>query len=333
MKKIFPVSLLGLVAATLWMPITSVNAAGTSIEERVQRLERMTENPVLLQLSRRLGEQQREIQELHDAIDRLKRDLRNARHESDKRYKETDDRLSVLESGAGVNRQNSSMVSPTLELPVKSSKIQLEKTAQAGHALSSSTRDASLTASGETTQKRVLGQQDSRAVAHSTFQESTADEARNLHSKRQEQPEPAKSQVDKTVVTPIKTVPATGVEKDKYHKAFARMKASQYEAATKAFEEFLSVYPQSELASNAAYWAGEGHLIKKQNQVALDSFMIVINRYPDAPKVADAQLRAADSLANLNRIDDAKQMYQNVINGRPHSGAAQTASKRLNGLK
>lgn len=288
MKKILPLSLSGLVAVTLWMPITSVNAAGTSLEQRVQRLERMTENPVLLQLSRRLGEQQREIQKLHDLIDRLKRDFRNANQRSDKRYKETDDRLSLLESGSVVNEQSSSTVKPKLELPVKSSEIQPVNSAQ-------------------------------------TVKESIGDESVNAHSKQQAGQE--------IVVGPIKTVPATDLEKDKYQKAFARMKASQYDAATRAFEQFLSAYPHSELASNAAYWAGEGHLIKKQNQVALDSFMIVIERYPNSPKVADAQLRAADSLANLNRIEDAKKMYQSVINGRPGSRAAQMASKRLNGLK
>ncbi len=315
MKKILPLSLSGLIAVTLWMPITSVNAAGTSLEQRVQRLERMTENPVLLQLSRRLGEQQREIQKLHDLIDRLKRDFRNADQRSDKRYKETDDRLSFLESGSVVNEQSSSTVKPKLELPVKSSEIQPVNSAQAvsdvASALPLSTSNNSLAASG--------------AAAGSTVKESIGDESVNAHSKQQESPE--------IVVGPIKTVPATDLEKDKYRKAFARMKAAQYEAATSAFEQFLSAYPQSELASNAAYWAGEGHLIKKQNQVALDSFMIVIERYPNSPKVADAQLRAADSLANLNRIEDAKKMYQNVINGRPSSRAAQMASKRLNGLK
>jgi tol-pal system protein YbgF len=339
MKKILPLSLSGLVAVTLWMPITSVNAAGTSMEQRVQRLERMTENPVLLQLSQRLGEQQREIQELHDLIDRLKRDFRNADHKSDKRYKETDDRLSFLESGSVVNEQSSSTVKPNLELPVKSFEIEPEISAQAGQvsnskvALPLTTGDNSLAVSGAMTQKIVVGEPGSQALAGSTFKESIVDESSNTQTKLQEGSEPVENKVDQIVVGPIKTVPATELEKDKYQQAFAQMKAAQYDAATNAFEQFLSAYPQSELASNAAYWAGEGHLIKKQNQVALDSFMIVIERYPNAPKIADAQLRAADSLANLNRIEDAKKMYQNVINGRPHSRSAQTASKRLNGLK
>ncbi len=337
MKKILPLSLSGLVAVTLWMPITSVTAAGTSIEQRLQRLERMTENPVLLQLSRRLGEQQREIQELHDDIDRLKRDLRNANHKSDKRYKETDDRLSVLESGLAVSVQSPSAVIPKLELPVQSTEAQpvnpVPTVSVPVSALPTSASENSLATSGATPKKVVVVESDEKTVPGSTLEPGITDVNLNAHSQLQEGQEPIESPVNGIVMGPIKTFPATGLEKAKYQKAFALMKASKYDDATNAFEKFLSAYPKSELASNSAYWAGEGHLIKKQNQAALDSFMAVIERYPDSSKMADAQLRAADSLAKLNRISDAKKMYQNVINGRPHSRAAQTASKRLNGLK
>ena len=321
MKKILPLSLSGLVAVTLWMPITSVNAADTSIEQRLQRLERMTENPVLLQLSRRLGEQQREIQELHDAIDRLKRDLRNNENKSDKRYKETDDRLSYLESGSAVDKQTSSTPMPKLELPVNSPNIPPVNPIQSASVL-------------QTVVTQTGRESNNQAITDPTLKESHEDETLNAQPQEtQKIQESIESKVDDVIVEPIKTIPATDLEKAKYQKAFALMKSARYDDATSAFEAFLSAHPQSELSSNAAYWAGEGHLIKKQNQAALDSFLIVIERYPDSSKVADAQLRAADSLANLNRIEDAKKMYQDVINGRPHSRAAQTASKRLNGLK
>ncbi|MCF6298866.1 MAG: tol-pal system protein YbgF [Thiomicrorhabdus sp.] len=89
--------------------------AQPSIDERLQRIERIIENPVLLQLSRRLGEQQREIQELQDQIDFLKRDLRGVTRTSDKRYKESDDRLSALESATKIREDHNEV---RLELPV-----------------------------------------------------------------------------------------------------------------------------------------------------------------------------------------------------------------------
>ncbi len=54
----------------------------SDLKKRVERLERMLENPVLLQLSDRLAEQQKEIQSMQDRIDRLEFRLRqqDSRH-------------------------------------------------------------------------------------------------------------------------------------------------------------------------------------------------------------------------------------------------------------
>ncbi len=94
--------LLGSVVCVSWVmlssPIVFAATPSPSVEDRLQRIERIIENPVLLQLSRRLGEQQREIQDLQDQIDYLKRDLRKVNRVADKRYKESDDRLSHLEN-------------------------------------------------------------------------------------------------------------------------------------------------------------------------------------------------------------------------------------------
>lgn len=80
----------------------NVSAAEQTLEERIERLERITDNPVLMQLSRRLGEQQREIQSLYDEIDRLKFELDQAKAKLDKQYTETDERLSRLEAAPKV---------------------------------------------------------------------------------------------------------------------------------------------------------------------------------------------------------------------------------------
>lgn len=77
---------------------TSLNAQPQSLEERVKRLERITDNPVLMQLSRKLGQQQSEIQQLYDQVDRLQHKLNLMESKQNNRYKETDDRLSELKA-------------------------------------------------------------------------------------------------------------------------------------------------------------------------------------------------------------------------------------------
>lgn len=82
-----------------------------SLADRVDRLERITDNPVLIQMSRKLGQQQSEIQELQNKIDHLERKLSQLSTKEDKRYKESDDRLSRLES---LSRSGSLIAKETL---------------------------------------------------------------------------------------------------------------------------------------------------------------------------------------------------------------------------
>lgn len=93
MKKLFVV----LAFSFSLLSIQNASAELQSVEDRLQRLERIADNPVLVQLSRRLAEQQREIQTLYDEVDRLKFKLRQAENKLSKHYSETDERLSKLE--------------------------------------------------------------------------------------------------------------------------------------------------------------------------------------------------------------------------------------------
>lgn len=80
------------------LPFSSQSAFALSTEERLQRLERMADNPVLLQLSQRVSEQQREIQKLQDELDRIGRANRFGIQQANKQYSETDQRISELEA-------------------------------------------------------------------------------------------------------------------------------------------------------------------------------------------------------------------------------------------
>ncbi|WP_029407751.1 tol-pal system protein YbgF [Thiomicrorhabdus sp. Milos-T2] len=295
MRKFVLMSTVSALCLSVAIPAQAVQ--GATLDQRVNRLERMLENPVLLQLSRRLGEQQRDIQTLQDENDRLKRDLRNFKALMDKRYKESDERFSALEGGQSPVQLDKKVLQTPLTEKIDQPKEDQPKKDQP--------KDSQL-ASPENTLKQEL-----------TVNAKEVE----IQSKN--------NQPKETLLTPIKTRKPTQVEKDKYKEAFALMRASKYEASITAFQGFLAKYPESDLASNAAYWSGEGYLIKDENEAALDSFMLVIKRYPDSTKVPDAKLRAADSYVRLGNEAAAKTLYQNIIDSRPHSKAAKNAKKRL----
>lgn len=96
MKRTFGYLLSTAMLVTAAVPV-SAHQKDKELEARVDRLERMADNPVLMQLSRRLGEQQKEIQNLNDRIDRMNYQLKQYQDRLDQRYQDTDDRLNQLE--------------------------------------------------------------------------------------------------------------------------------------------------------------------------------------------------------------------------------------------
>jgi len=329
-----------LLSATITALIVSVATPvyavqGATVEQRVKRLERMLENPVLLQLSRRLGEQQRDIQSLQDENDRLKRDLNKLRALMDKRYTESDERFSALEGGK-----------PTVKPAESTTQIAPNESRQASIVPVVSeviVDNPDITQAVVEESKPVLEAKNSNLaiVDNSTMVEQTPStvvesEMVNAGSVTVESPEikvmeeVVKPEIEVDVeVMPYKTHPATEIEKSEYKAAFTLMRASKYTESIEAFQAFLQTYPKSDLASNAAYWSGEGFLIKERNQEALESFLMVMQRYPDSSKVPDATLRAGDSYERLGNADKAVELFQQIIKSRPHSRAAKNAKKRL----
>lgn len=102
---------------------TSLQAQLQSLEERVKRLERITDNPVLMQLSRKLGQQQSEIQQLYDQVDRLQHKLNLMESKQNNRYKETDDRLSELKAAKSITAEHLNNEQSVKSIIVEKTKI------------------------------------------------------------------------------------------------------------------------------------------------------------------------------------------------------------------
>lgn len=245
---------------------TIAKAESKHIEERINRLERIADNPVLIQLSRKLGEQQSEIQQLYDTIDRLQHKINLMESKQNNRYKESDDRFSKLE----------------------------------GTAVSASTNES---------KKNV-------AIVESADNTKSA----------------VKVVEDLAKLKIIKTRVATEVEKKEYKAAFSLMKAKKYKQASKAFLVFKQSHPESILASNSLYWAGEANLVLGKEESALKCFMDVVNVYPNSLKAPGALLRGADTFRKLDNIDKAEEKYKMLIEKYPNSKAAERVKKRLKTL-
>lgn len=220
-----------------------------TLEQRLDRLERMSSNPVLLQQSQRIENQQKEIQSLYDLVERLEQRLNQLDQRQGLQFQDLDQRIS------GLKEQG---VAPTAA------------------------------------KEEVL--------------------------------------VPEVVDTPAEKAPKQpdlANYKERYDAAFALLRGADYDASIEAFQSFVKDYPQEDLTGNGYYWLGEAYLIKQDYQKAFDAFNEVVKNYRESSKVVDSLLRGADSLVGLNKLDEAKAMYQDLIARFPDSNAAKSAKRRL----
>ncbi|BBP43740.1 tol-pal system protein YbgF [Thiosulfativibrio zosterae] len=278
-------------------PAVKTQVDTTDLQNRIERLERMADNPVLLQLSRRLADQQREIQGLYDQIDRLQFDLKNFKEQAGKRYRDSDARLTELEADRNPGHAETmpnDLIPEATSVPLTPAILPVSVT------------DASLPPVDKTPQ----------AAEPATPQV-------------QVKPEKVSPVANPTA---IKTRPATDEEKAAYQAAFDLMKKKQYAESIQAFEDFRKSYPESILSSNAAYWAGEGYLISGEKDKAIAAFDVVQTLYPDSSKKPAAMLRQADTLRDTNQKSQAKALYESLIKQHPDSTIAAKAKTRIEGL-
>ena len=123
---------------------------------------------------------------------------------------------------------------------------------------------------------------------------------------------------------------STGTDdKTAYQAAFTLLKEGQYDRAIAAFQKFLIVYSDSQLADNAQYWLGEAYYVNKSYPEAQAAFQRVIDKYPQSRKRPDALLKIGYCHYELKEWDAAKQTLGKVIAQFPDTPAGHLAQQRL----
>jgi len=120
-----------------------------------------------------------------------------------------------------------------------------------------------------------------------------------------------------------------GSDRDNYQAAFELLKEQRYDSSALAFEQFLTTFPDSELADNAQYWLAESHYVTQKFDQALSEFEVVIASFPESRKVPDALLKIGYCNFELKRWDDARGSLSRVQTEFADSTAARLAGQRL----
>ncbi len=117
-----------------------------------------------------------------------------------------------------------------------------------------------------------------------------------------------------------------------YQAAINLLKEGQYDAAAAGLRDFLARYKDHELASNAMYWLGEAHYVRRDYPAALAAFEGMLQDYPEARKAPDALLKAGYCQHELKRYDQARATLARVARDYPGTPAAAEAAARLERL-
>ncbi|MEM7080846.1 MAG: tol-pal system protein YbgF [Pseudomonadota bacterium] len=128
-------------------------------------------------------------------------------------------------------------------------------------------------------------------------------------------------------------VEAAGSEREAYQQAFGAMQAKQYDASMTAFQGVIEQYPNGQFTAPAFYWLGELHLLHTGDvELARQSFMQVINLYPDHQKAGDSLYKLGVVYSTLGEVETARDYLQRVQLEHPGSSAASKAAKYAEAL-
>ena len=167
--------------------------------------------------------------------------------------------------------------------------------------------------------------------------ETPQDEKPQLEQPEEKKPE-ANSQIEEGKLEDTKTAnksirEPTAYEKETYQAAFNKMNSSPT-AATKAFEEYIKMQPESPLAANAQYWIGEIMYSHNNYKGAVQEFIKVLQNYKYSNKAPDAAIKLGYSFYALKNWAYARRTFEDVLKYFPENkNAVNLATQRLEMMK
>lgn len=119
-----------------------------------------------------------------------------------------------------------------------------------------------------------------------------------------------------------------------YQAAREKLLERDFEAAGKAFEQYLNDYPEGEFRPFAHFWLGEVYRNREgKQQQALKQFRTVVESYSDHSKVPAALYKLAALQAETGETGKAKVTLEKLLIQYPDSSEAAMARDTLDRLK
>ena len=123
--------------------------------------------------------------------------------------------------------------------------------------------------------------------------------------------------------------PAVLSEQQLYQMAYDSVINSNFERSIAEFDQYMSVYPSGRFVTNAHYWKGQAYLYLERFTEAKNSYEVILNRYKDSAKLADAMYGLGLAYQGLGNITQARQLLNEIKRQFPNTGVANLADTKL----
>jgi tol-pal system protein YbgF len=117
-----------------------------------------------------------------------------------------------------------------------------------------------------------------------------------------------------------------------YQNAMRDRSGGKDDLAMQEFTDYLRYYGNTELAPNAQFYIAELHLRQNKLDDALQGFDMVLEKYPDNNKTADALYMKGATLVKMGKRTQGKQEFCELAKRFPSSDLAGKARTQVKGL-
>lgn len=307
--------LLGAAAGAFAQQAPVTRGGGTSIDDRLARIERLLDSQGLFDLMNQIDGLQREVQRLRGQLEQHGYELEQLRNRQRDLFVDIDRRLQRFEGGAGAGTAPAA-TDPLLSARPGAEEPPLQVLNPAAPAAEPSGAPQAPSLAVET---EAAAEQAPPAAADA----GTAMAAAGAGSGA------ALSVPPSTAAGAFDPAAAEAAYRD----AFSLLKSGRYDESITAFKNYLAEYPGSEYADNAQYWLGEAYYVTRQFEAAIAEYQKLIQAYPQSSKLTHAQLKLGYSLHELGKLDEAKQQLENLVNAYPGTTTARLAEQRLQQIR
>jgi tol-pal system protein YbgF len=131
---------------------------------------------------------------------------------------------------------------------------------------------------------------------------------------------------------PPAAVAPAGDPEELFNTALATLRRGSLATARSGFEEFLTTFPQHELAAEAQFYLGEALAEAEDTARALEAYALMAERYPRSEKAPTALYRAGTLELGRGNRDAARALFERLVQAYPSSIEAPLARDQIQRL-